>query len=147
MSLPTRTTYRVATTLADFKACHAVLRANGIDEAERLQKPAVLAERDGQCLGFASSRYMHGRLTLGRIQLAGGKHKPWTAMRLFDAYERLLTVYGVTQYLVSVEADNTYLKWFAKLGLTQPPNAKLIQDHDGYHWYERYIGLHYGKPE
>lgn len=139
MGRPQRTQYRVVSSPADFRLCHGVLRANGITASERLQKPAVLAARDGEILGFASSRFVHGQLTLGRVQIADGKHAPWTAYRLFEAYENLLRLYGVTSYLVGVEADNPYLQYFVKTGLTDPPNAKLIQDTDNFYWYQRFL--------
>lgn len=139
MGHPRDTHYRVVATPADFRQCHAVLRANGVTDKETLQKPAVMAERDGQCLGFASSRWKYGQLTLGRVQLAPGKHAPWTAYRLFEAYENLLKLYGAESYLVGVETDNPYLQYFIKTGLTEPPNAKLIQDLGEFRWYQRFL--------
>lgn len=139
MGQPRDTVYRVVATPADFRQCHTVLRANGHTDAEQLQKPAVMAMRAGQCLGFTSSRFRHGQLTLGRVQILPGKHAPWTAYRLFEAYENLLRIYGVTSYLVGVEADNPYLQYFVKTGLTEPPNAKLIQDLGTFYWYQRFL--------
>lgn len=139
MGRPQRTLYRVVSTPADFRACHGVLRANGHTEPERLQKPAVMAERKGECLGFASSRFASGQLTLGRVQVASGRHAPWTAYRLFEAYENLLRLYNVSSYLVGVEVDNPYLQYFIKTGLTEPPNAKVIQDLGDFRWYQRFL--------
>ena len=140
MGAPRETLYRVASTPKDFQACHAVLRHNGIAEPEKLQKPAVVAERGGKVLGFASSRFVHHQLTLGRVQILPGKHAPFMAYRLFEAYENLLRLYRATSYLVGVEVDNPYLRYFERCGLTELPNAELVQEQDGIRWYRRFLG-------
>ena len=144
MGRPEHTLYRVVDCPADFRACHRILRANGVDAPERLQNPAVIAERDGQPLGFASSLFAYDQLCLGRLQVLQGPHRPRVAMRLFEAYENLLRLYGVSSYLIGIDKDDPTRANLTRAGLLEEPYMKLLQETDERLWYKRLLGEAYG---
>lgn len=103
-----RTLYRLASISADYRACHAIMRANGNFD-QQLHFPTVVAERDGRILGFLSTNECDWCLLAGPLETVG--RNAIMALRLIEAYEAALRVMGITRYCFSISrANNSWLE-------------------------------------
>ena len=141
MSGPRTTVYRVARSPADFRHCHELMVHTGHQAPIRLHKPTVIARREDKLLGFVSSLFYRRKwLVLGHIELAQGRHAPWTSLRLMEAYERVLRSVGIDGYYVLARADRPFIQELVGRGVLVPHGAP---DHDAplaIHWYYRVLG-------
>lgn len=96
---PIKTLYRLATTAADYRACHALMRANG-NFSQQLHFPTVVADRDGRILGFLSTNECDWCLLAGPLETQ--TPNPIMVMRLCEAYENALRMMGITRYCFSI---------------------------------------------
>jgi len=108
---PARTTYHLAHTLADYKACHAFFRAEAQHPTckaengefpeyvtEKIQSPTVIARRNAQVIGVAASRMAPRWGLVGNpIHVAYDikNHVP-TLLRLLQRYLAALAKVGET---------------------------------------------------
>lgn len=96
---PRSTKYRLATSPNDYKACRALFAENhGADPDHSLTFPTVLAERNGEVVGFLSTWDDKKALIAGPLEVKGGKNI-FTFIRLIEAYENVMRSAGVTQFL------------------------------------------------
>lgn len=110
---PRDTRYRLAASSRDYARCHALLRAQGPDTD--LTFPTVLAEREGQVVGFLSTRPSKQAIIAGPLVIDRATSRPAiTAWRLADAYEIILRRAGVTSYAFHVSAGRP--EWVSTLG-------------------------------
>lgn len=104
---PTSTLYRLADNPSDYRACHAILRANN-QPKWTLHWPTVVAERDGKIIGFLATNKSNWCHLVGPLELAQPSHFI-TAIRLLEAYENLMRFLSVTSYCFFIERKND--KW------------------------------------
>ena len=107
---PSQTLYRLATTPADYRRCHVLLRSQGA--THRLAFPTVLAERGGTLLGFLSTNPNDRAIVAGPLVLmTNGHNLGIVAMRLIEAYERILTLAGVASYHFAIPRGDAFEPW------------------------------------
>lgn len=106
---PTKTNYFLCASPADYRACHALWKAQG-GPTSPLQFPTVYATREGHTIGFLSSNNKHHVLMAGPLVLSPDLSKPvFTALRLVESYENVLRRAGVKHYFFHV--DKTKPDW------------------------------------
>ena len=101
--IPRDTHYRLACTPADYRRCRAFL-------AERmavhpLSFPTVYAERDGRLIGVLATQPPKKAIIAGPLAVEG--RSPFTALRLIEAYDRVMREAGV-DYDFCVAPDNVH---------------------------------------
>lgn len=131
---PAHTLYRLAHSPKDYGACHW-LAAQREMPVKRLSWPTVVAERDGEVIGFLATQPRDDAIVAGPLAVGDVPRPLITIIRLIDAYENVLRAAGVSSYLFAVERDNP--EWQAlidKAGEMQP--HKTTEDAV---WYLRRI--------
>lgn len=98
---PRDTLYRLASTAADYRACHALMRTNQNFSDQQLHWPTVVAERDGKILGFMSTNTCDWCILSGPLETTS--HNPIMVMRLVEAYESALRIMGITRYCFAIK--------------------------------------------
>lgn len=99
---PLKTLYRLASTAADYRACHALMRANA-NFNQQLHFPTVVADRDGKIWGFLSTNECDWCLMAGPLETQ--TPNPIMVMRLVEAYENVIRLMGVTRYCFAIRKD------------------------------------------
>lgn len=128
--IPTRTTYRLAKSPADYRRCRALQTT-----PDTLSFPTVMAERDGAVIGFLATQPRRDLLVAGPlVTTLTGQAAAILIMRLIDAYEAVLRQAGVTLYLFSVERTNT--AWLAKVAAL---GATPYEQGDTLVWFKREV--------
>lgn len=96
---PTSTHYRISTEL-DEPNLHVM--AQGLVPR---RFPTVVAERDGQIIGFLGTHDRRDAILAGplEVELPSGRHRAVVAMRLIQAYENVLTLAGIDHYFYVAE--------------------------------------------
>jgi len=114
---PVSTLYRLASTAADYRACHAIMRANQNFHDLQLHWPTVVAERNGKILGFMSTNKCDWCLLAGPLETS--THNPIMVMRLAEAYEAALRVAGITRYCFAIKrSQKRWLEQVSSLDMT-----------------------------
>lgn len=103
------TTYRLATSPADYKRCQAFMREH--QPPVPLSFPTVMAERDGEMVGLLSTHTKHGAVVAGPLVLRKGHGI--TMIRLIEAYDTVMWRAGVRSYHFHVSAGNA--KWRSQI--------------------------------
>ena len=132
---PIKTLYRVADNSGDYKKCHALLREIAPEEDRAFNWPTVVAERDGEIIGFLSTRDLRGRLEAGPLIIGVEGHKSFVALRLIEAYENLLSLLGYKGYIFSVVKSNP--KWVKSV--EQGANLKPYAETEDRFWYYKKV--------
>jgi hypothetical protein len=137
---PVKTLYRIADNSGDYKKCHALLREIAPEEDRKFNWPTVVAERDGEIVGFLSTRTLHGRIEAGPMIIGVEGHKSFVALRLIEAYENLLNLLGYKGYIFSVRKSDP--KWVKAVehGADLKPYAET-EDRFWYYKKVRYEGV------
>lgn len=122
------TLYRLATSPADYRKCHALMRASNPTSGNtpKLGYPTVVAEKDGTVVGFIST-VRHPKLIV-----AGPVHAPngIIALRLFEAYENFLWHAGVRGYLIPAKEHDHG-------SMLQRAGFDLLEQNNGVNWFRR----------
>ena len=100
--------YRTATSPADYRACHALLRELDREEM-RMSFPTIMALEDKQLVGFLATFPSDDAVMTGPIAIRKGRNRGWIAIKLFDAYEGMLRFIGVKKYLIQISKSNMSL--------------------------------------
>lgn len=114
------------------QACFRLARKLKID-CENLDFPTVIARRKGKLIGFLSTIPTKKAIIAGPM-VVNLPHPGPVIIRLVEAYERILSMAGVTSYLFWV----TDLDWSGIISRAfglQPYH----QDAEGRWWYQRHI--------
>lgn len=107
-----------------------------VGPVRRFGFPTVMACRGRTVLGFLSSYYNNGVLVAGPLVLATGRGAV-TALRLVEAYERVLFIVGIRSYMFYT--DNTSLiRILNRVGKFVKISQLLTSD--GVVWYKRTFG-------
>src|SRR5262245_15791229 len=107
---PRDTTYRLVTRPQEYQRCHQFLKDQGYDEP-RLTYPSIMAQRGEELIGVLATQPRSDAIVAGPVAVSKGGLI--TAIRLFEAYERLLWHSGVRSYYFGVEKANT--SWIEQL--------------------------------
>ena len=99
---PRDTRYRLACSPADYRRARAFLAERM--EVGRLSYPTVYGQRDGRVVGVLSTSTDQGAIVAGPLAVEG--RSPFVALRLIEAYDRVMQAAGVSFYHFHVAADN-----------------------------------------
>lgn len=93
---PRNTTYRIAHSSKDYHACRELFAQNhGADPSVHFQWPTVVAERNGEVIGFLTTERSHGRIMAGPLEVKGGKNI-FIFIRLIEAYTNVMRAAGIS---------------------------------------------------
>ena len=101
---PARTLYRLAHSPRDLSACHRLARDHGMD-AKTFTFPTVVADREGEIVGFLATQPSKTAVVAGPLAVATPRPLI-TVLRLLEAYENVLKAAGVSHYYFEVDAAN-----------------------------------------
>lgn len=102
---PTETVYILAASSKDYADCHTLDYAeSGVDHDDTFSFPTVLAKRDGEVIGFLATIPNKRFVAAGPLVVKGGRN-PIVAMRLLEAYDRIMAHCGMKMYYFSVDAS------------------------------------------
>ena len=114
---PRDTQYRLVTTLPEYQRCHALLKAQGLDDGA-LSYPTVMALRDDGVIGLLSTIASHEAIICGPLVVSTPR-PIIVALRLIESYENVLRSAGVSQYVFGVDpkASGAWLRLLFKVQL------------------------------
>jgi len=127
--IPRDTHYRLACSPADYRRCRAFL-------AERmavhpLSFPTVYAERDGRVIGVLATQPPKKAIIAGPLAVEG--RSPFTALRLIEAYDRVMREAGVDYHFHVAVANASWRRVVEQMGL-----RPFHEDEHGV-WYRRIL--------
>jgi len=94
------TTYRLATQPDDYDTCRLFVPG-------KFGFPTILAERDGELLGFLGTHPRDDAVVVGPIFVREDKRGTgFIALRLIESYEKVLHAAGVSEYLLSADPED-----------------------------------------
>ena len=104
--------YRLAQNPADYRLCHALLRASDGPEVG-FGFPTVMGVRDNALVGFlgtlkAKEAIVAGPLVMDPTMKAPGRY----ALRLLEVYEAVLARAGVQSYIFGTDPANAVIQAF-----------------------------------
>src|SRR5262245_41754596 len=99
---PARTSYRLAHSSKDYRACHQLLKGLQI-AAGTLSWPTVMAIREGEVIGCLSTQTDKGAIIAGPLAVSTTPPS-LVALRLVEAYEHVLQRLGLQGYYFGVVA-------------------------------------------
>ena len=126
---PRDTTYRLVCD-ADQEASARAFLAERMEVPATIEFPVIVAERHGRIIGVLATRTDQGAIVAGPLAVEG--RSPFTAMRLIEAYDRVMQSSLVTRYHFHVAKGND--KWrtvVERFGVTP-----FHEDEQGT-WYRR----------
>ena len=117
---PESTTYRLARPGGEYNKLYAMARrAGGECPKGSLGWPTVVAERDGEVIGFCSTIPANDAIWAGPLVIEGGRN-PFVFIRLAEAYENVMRAAGVKVFLHGIRKDNMrHVVMMEKLGFRQ----------------------------
>lgn len=99
------TGYYCCTTSAEYRRCHAALRAWGSDEPLRF--PTIYAERQGALMGVLGTTAHPQVICAGPLLIAPTIRRPiFVAVRLLEVYESVLQRAGITAYTFGIAKEH-----------------------------------------
>lgn len=113
----------------------AVSKVPALGPVRRFGFPTVMAYKGNTVIGFLSSYRTAAGLVAGPLVLAPG-YGVFTALRLVEAYEKVLTVAGVSSYLFST--DNPAFARVIERTAESAGIKKVLTD-GGTTWYSKTI--------
>lgn len=127
--ITTRTTYRPARQ-SDYPTLHRLAATVDLD-GTRFQRPTIVVERDGQLVGFATTRRFGQRVTVGPVVIADTiRLKGLVAIRAVLEIEQVLKDEGRLYYLIGT-TDPGLMRICEAFGCTR------VADHDNEAWFLR----------
>lgn len=117
---PARTRIRLAKAGGEWNRLYALARrAGGRPHKGDFQFPTIVAERDGEVIGFVSTRIAEGAIIAGPLVIEGGKN-PFLFIRLAEGYENVLRAAGVKAYLHQIDKERPeHVEFMERLGFTR----------------------------
>lgn len=125
------TSFYLATTPQEYKACHAILKQLGLPDGP-LTFPTVYAKRDDKIIGVAGRGPSNGTIVLHRLA-ALPANPGLLLIKLVEAFENVLKGAGATTYLIAADKRNQKLNDYIKRIIKEEPYAE--SEHDL--WYKR----------
>lgn len=130
---PVETSYKLAASSKDYRDCLRLAREEGQDVA-CLHFPTVVARNtQGEVLGFFSTVPDSRYVIAGPLVVRGGR-RPVLAMRLMEAYDRVMASVGVTLYYFTVRSDRTDALASERL---EAMGMKHWQTRNGISWFRK----------
>jgi len=127
------TAYRVATNPGDYQFAHALMRAEGVVEKQKITFPTILAyDDDNKVVGMLGTRIINRMIVAGPLILRGDQRRSFTAMRLFEFYENAMKNMGIKSFIFSTEIGHIFDKVVREKLELQPYAVD-----DGQNWYIR----------
>jgi hypothetical protein len=114
----------------DYRAAHAFLRAQDADEP--LSFPTVVAIRDDAIVGLLSTQTGQGAVIAGPLVISMAR-PIFIAIRLIEAYERVLWEAGVRSYRFGIDATEGK----AWADMVQRYGFEPYTEHAGALWFKR----------
>lgn len=100
------TIYRLAKGPADYRRAQAIAKVRGAYQGP-MGFPTVLAERDGEVIGFVSTHPKADAVLCDRLAVSGQIENPSRLVfRLAEAYERVMWMAGVRVFYIWIENGN-----------------------------------------
>lgn len=109
--------YYVAVSSSDYKQCHMLARAEGI-ESKSLTYPTIMAKKDGQLIGFVSTYTVDDMVAMGPLVLKSDRPHPMIALRLIEAFDTVMQGIGIEWYIFYVGVDSNLKSIADRLGMT-----------------------------
>jgi len=136
------TAYRVATNPGDYQFAHALMRAEGVVEKQKITFPTILAyDDDNKVVGMLGTRIINRMIVAGPLILRKDQRRPFTALRLFEFYENAMRNMGIKSFIFSTEIGHIFDKIVREKLELQPYAVD-----DGQNWYIRKLSNeHQGK--
>ena len=129
------TLYRLATSAQDYRKCHALLKAEGL--SYKLSFPTVMADRDGDIVGFLSTAPRKDAVIAGPLFIRGDmRGQGFLTLRLGEAYENVMRAAGIREYLAVVDPGNE--RWTEALDAA---GLEPMGEHDGRLWFKRRLSV------
>lgn len=117
---------------SDYSRAHALIRKDGNTvNGWHLSFPTILAEEDGELIGFLSTLPRKDAVVVGRVVAPS----PFVLLRLVEAYENVLFLAGVTYYLIPIPEERQDFVDMIQRGLSIEPWA----EHDKHVWFKREV--------
>lgn len=101
---PSSTSYRLARPGGEYNKLYAMMQRNGFPKLP-LGWPVVVAERDGEVIGFLGTKKSDETFEAGPLVIDGGSN-PFLFIRLVEAYENALRICRIRAYWFSVARSN-----------------------------------------
>lgn len=101
---PTETSYLLAVSSKDYRDCHQLAQDEGFDGGHSFSFPTVVARRNGELAGFFATQPADNAVIAGPL-VVRGRRNPILAMRLIEAYDRVMRMHGIRLYYFSVAKD------------------------------------------
>lgn len=99
------TIYRLARPGGEYNTLYKLMEREGLARS-KLGWPTVVAERDGEIIGFLSTHTDGDLILAGPLVIRGGRN-PFTFVRLAEAYENMLRLASIRLYFFNVEKSNS----------------------------------------
>ena len=130
---PTTTRYQLMQP-QEAQEVRTFLARSGFMFSQELEFPTVVAWRSGKIVGVLSTRSDPSYVIAGPLAVRVKGNRAVVALRLGEAYERVLRMAGVQWYVFQVSKDNEWpqvaeRKW----------NAKPYAEDDDSYWYRREV--------
>lgn len=127
------TVYKVAESGADYKRVHGLIKAEGVENADKLSFPTIMAMDDesGECVGCLGTNTEQGMIIAGPLVIKRDRRRTHTIIRLVEAYEAVMRHCKIKSFIFSAKADDEqWLRYIDEvLGFT--PYYK----DDAYAWF------------
>jgi hypothetical protein len=117
---PSKTKIRLAKSGGEWNRIYAMAkRAGGRPHKGDFGFPTVVAERDGEIIGFVSTWPTDEAIVAGPLVIEGGRN-PFLFLRLAEGYENVLRAAGVKCYLHHIDKENEkHVDFMERLGFTR----------------------------
>lgn len=102
------TTYKIAENSADYKKVHALIKSEGVEDAQ-LSFPTIMALEDDEVVGCLGTDTQQSMIIAGPLVLKSDKKRTFTIIRLVEAYEACMRHMGIKSFIFSAELKNE--KW------------------------------------
>lgn len=100
--------YKVAENSSDYKKVHALIKAEGFEDAQ-LAFPTIMALEDDEVVGCLGTNTQQSMIIAGPLVLKGDKKRTFTLIRLVETYEACMKHIGIKSFIFSADLKNE--KW------------------------------------
>ena len=122
------TRYRIAENAADYRRAHEVV----VGEA-KMTFPTILAESNDEVVGVASTHRTDKAVILGKFVA----DVPWIALNLIQAYENVLILAGIVEYLIPIRHEDQSIQRLIERTFEIEPYTS-DEEHV---WYKRQLNV------
>lgn len=110
--------YRLAVPGGEYNKLYALMKREG-GKRVALGWPTVVAEENGEVVGFVGTYPREDALVAGPLVIKGSK-RPWVFLRLAEAYEVILRTAGVKLYFHTIDKlQPDHVEFMERLGFSR----------------------------